>query len=490
MVVQFLKRLNITPLLCTALGTAVGFYILFHCTKPVIAAVVLLSIALFSLLMALSFLNAKSRTLKLYSVCMVTLTVGLVLGICAANVGQNKTVFGLPENKITGIEGVLLEDPRIISGGKAVVSLSLRKCAAGNTLRASGRGEVAVFVSAENTERLKNFGRGAVVFVEGSLRSNEKGNWSLSAKSLHVVKPSPPIERLRTNIRLNLIRRFGGKQWGGLALALLLGIKDNLDTELAVMYRNSGLSYILALSGMHLAILAALITFLLKKPLGLKASAICGAVIILLYCFLVGSMPSLNRAAVMYILGVITVLGALPKKPLSLLSLSFIIQIIATPSAGNSISFILSYLALLGILIIGKALYSLLAGKAPDFLLQPLALSCGAFLATAGVCGSVFGVLAPVGILTGLVMIPLTTVFMIGSIIWLVLDFLSLSALLNPPLSVLYKLMEAIASVSAKVPGISFGALSIIILSLALSLLIVAFEYRRRLSLLKLEAFL
>jgi len=490
MVVQFLKRIRLTPLLCAALGTAVGFYFLFHCARPVTAAIVLLSLALFNLLMVMSSLKPQSRALKLYSVCTIALTVGLVLGICAADAGQNKTAFGLPENKITAIEGVLLEDPRIISGGKALVSVSLRNCAAGNTLRASGRGEVAVFISAENAERLKNFGRGAVVFAEGSLRSNEKGNWSLSAKSLHVVKAPPPIERLRTNIRLNLIKRFGGKDWGGLALALLLGIKDNLDTDLAVMYRNSGLSYILALSGMHLAILAALITFLLKKPLGLKASAICGAVIILLYCFLVGSMPSLNRAAMMYVLGVITVLGALPKKPLSLLSLSFIIQIIATPSAGNSISFILSYLALLGILIIGKALYSLLAGKAPDFLLQPLALSCGAFLATAGVCGSAFGLLAPVGILTGLVMVPLTTVFMIGSIIWLVLDFLSLSALLNLPLSVLYKLMEAIASVSGRVPGISFGALSIIILSLALSLLIIAFEYRRRLSLLKLEAFL
>ena len=489
MVIQFLKRLRITPLLCAALGTAVGFYFLFHCAKPVIAAVVLLSLALFNLLTVMSSLNTQSRALKLYSLCTAALIVGLALGICAADSGQNKVSFGLPENKITAIEGTLLEDPRIISGGKAIVTVTLRSCAAGST-RASGRGEVAVFISAENVERLKHFGRGTVVFAEGSPRLNEKGSWSLSAKSLHVVKAPPPIERLRTNIRLNLIRRFGGKQWGGLALALLLGIKDNLDTELAVMYRNSGLSYILALSGMHLAILAALITFLLKKPLGLKASAICGAAIILLYCFLVGSMPSLNRAAMMYILGVLTLLGALPKKPLSILSLSFIIQIIATPSAGNSISFILSYLALIGILIIGKALYSLLAGKAPDFLLQPLALSCGAFLATAGVCGSTFGLLAPVGIITGLVMVPLTTVFMIGSIIWLALDFLSLSALLNLPLSVLYRVMEVIASVSGKVPGISSGALSIIILSLVFSLLIVVFEYRRRLSLLKLEPFL
>jgi competence protein ComEC len=514
MVIQFLKRLRISPVLCTAIGAAAGFYILFHAAFPVIAAVLLFFLTVFSFLMVLFSLNtqlrinAQPRMLKLYTICSAALTVGLVLGISAAGSGQKEFKFGLPENQITAIEGVLLEDPRIISGGNAMVSVSLRKCASGSTLRVSGSGEITVFFPREYVERLKYFGRGTVIFVEGSLRSNERSSneqssneqssskrknsgqsWSISAKSLHIVKTAPPIERMRTGVRLNLSSRFSGKNWGGLALALLLGIKDNLDTDMAVMYRNAGLSYILALSGMHLAILAALITFLLKKPLGLKASAICGAVIILLYCFLVGSMPSLNRAAMMYLLGVLAILGALPKKPISILSLSFLIQIIITPAAGSTISFILSYLALVGILLIGKPLISLFSGKVPDFLLQPLAVSCGAFLATAGVCSVTFGILAPVGIVIGLVMVPLTTVFMIGSIIWLVLDFFSLSALINLPLSVLYRLMEIIVSAAGKVPGISAGVFAII-LSFVLSLLIIVFEYKRRLVLLRPEPFL
>jgi competence protein ComEC len=252
MVIQFLKRLPVTPVLCAALGTVIGFYILFHAALPVTAAVLLLFTAAFNFLMVLSSLDTQSRALKLYSVCAAALIVGIVLGVCAANAGQNKTVFGFPENKITGIEGVLLEDPRIISGGKAIVSVSLRKCAAGSTLRAVGSGEITIFFSQESAEKLKHFGRGTVIFAEGSLRSNERGNvgrsWSVSAKSLHIVEPPPPIERMRTGVRLSLIKRFSGKPWGGLALALLLGIKDNLDTELAVMYRNAGLSYILALS--------------------------------------------------------------------------------------------------------------------------------------------------------------------------------------------------------------------------------------------------
>jgi competence protein ComEC len=255
------------------------------------------------------------------------------------------------------------------------------------------------------------------------------------------------------------------------------------------MYREAGLSYILALSGMHLAILTALIAFLLKKPLGLKASAVTGAVIIVLYCLLVGPMPSLNRAALMYVLGTFAILGALPKKAMSILSLSFLIQIIITPAAGNSLSFILSYLAMLGILITGKAFSSLLAGKIPGFILDPFSISVGAFLATAGVCSFTFGLIAPAGIIASLAIVPLTTVFMIGSILWLLLDLLSLSVLLSLPLSLIYRLMEIIAVFAGSIPRISASPSLVLVISLILSLLIVALEYRRRVKLLRLQPF-
>jgi competence protein ComEC len=173
-----------------------------------------------------------------------------------------------------------------------------------------------------------------------------------------------------------------------------------------------------------------------------------------------------------------------------LLGLSFLIQIAVSPGSGNSISFILSYLALAGILIIGQPLYSLLSGKAPDFLLQPLTASCGAFLATAGVTGFAFGVLAPIGIIAGLVLVPLTTVFMIGSMVWLVLDMVSISFILNTPLSLVYQLMEKTVSLAGRVPGISTAAPSVILaLSLVLSALILWLRYRQLTALLSLRPF-
>jgi competence protein ComEC len=483
------NRLRFTPVFCAALGTAIGFYLLSSLIPVVSIIFVLASLAVYSFFNVLSSLDRKENLFLLTTVCCVVFTSGLMIGICAANAGRSEVKFSLPQNKITAIEGVLSEDPRIISGGRAIASVSLKRCAGENGLRASSHGEITVFFPQSGAEKIRQFGRGTAVFSEGTLRSSETG-WTFSANSIHVVKRASAIERMRTDIRLNLINRFDGKDWGGLALALLLGIKDNLDTNLAVLYRNAGCSYILALSGMHLAVLAALIALLLKKPLGLKASAITGAVIICLYCFIVGPMPSLNRAALMYLLGVIAILGALPKEPLSILSLSFLIQIIITPASGHSISFILSYLALFGILIIGQPLYSLFAGKAPDILLQPLSASCGAFLATAGVTGFSFGIIVPAGIITGLVLVPLTTVFMIGSMIWLALDFFSLSGILNQPLSLLYQLMEKIVSLAGGIGGISaVNPFVILVFSFVIAFLILGSENYLRKKRLTLQPF-
>jgi competence protein ComEC len=497
---------SITPVLCAAIGAAVGFYCLGSLPGAAVLSVMFVSLAALCFLRVLTDLNvffyheppqtffSKPYTVRERSWLNLffnsfAFIAGLALGVCAEDAGRNVVSFGIAEEKIIAIEGVLLEDPRIISEGRAMASLSLRKNAGSGGLRTSASGEVTVFFPEESADRLREFGRGAAVFCEGRLRENG-GAYTYSADSVHIVKRAPAIERMRTDVRLKLIERFDNPVWGGLALALLVGIRDNLDTNLTLQYRNAGLSYILALSGMHLAVITALIAFLLKRPLGIKAAALAGAFIICLYCFIVGPMPSLNRAAIMYLLGVLAILGALPKESLSVLALSFLIQIMFTPSSGSTISFILSYLAMVGILITGKALSSLFMGKVPDFLLQPLAISLGAFIATSGVCYYIFGSIAPAGIIAGLIIVPATTAFMIGSILYLILDLFSLSFILNLPLALLYKLMENTASVTGNVPALTAARpLEVIVLSLVISLLIAVFEHRRRDALLRLKPF-
>jgi len=501
-----------SPVVCAACGLALAYYCLFPLYRSetitidallILAFVPIGVLSLFRVLASWPLMgDASPQTIQLLRLMPLRLTAfaaGVALGIGMGTNAVQKVSLGIPEDAVQGISGVLLDDPRIVSGGRAMTTLSLKMITGKGRVRVGARGEIVVFFPEGNAERLKEFGRGTEVFAEGVMREgggNFAGSYVLTAEALHITAPAPPLEHFRTNLRLNLAYRFtesssGDPAWGGLALALLLGIRDNLDAGVAALYRDSGCSHILALSGMHLAVLVALLSFLLKKPLGLRFAAICGAIIILAYCYIVGPLPSLNRAALMYLLGVLAVLGMLKKDPLLLLCMAFILQLAITPRAGLSLSFILSYLALAGILIIGESLNGIFKGKIPAFFLLSLSASAGAFLATAGVTAWFFGILRPVGIIASLILTPLTTVFMLGSMAWLALNLVSptLSPLLSYPLSLLYQLMERTAFIAAKMPGIRADPRLVLTLSLLCVALILWFERRRHLAANRLEPF-
>jgi competence protein ComEC len=412
-------------------------------------------------------------------------SLGLALGLGAGGAVPRGISLGLPTETVTGVSGTLLNDPRALADGRGMAQLALRTAADGRGVRSSAAGRLTVFFPDEAIPRLKDFGRGSLVYIDGRLASGE--HLLFRASSAHILKAAPALEQFRTGVRLGLIERFSGgagragRSWGGLALALLLGVRDNLDTDLAGFYQKAGCSHVLALSGMHLAIVSSLIAFFLKRPLGLKAAALTGAVFIFFYVFLVGSQPSLDRAALMYLLGTLAVLGALPRNPGALLGLAFLIQIVIWPGSGLSVSFILSYLALGGILTIGEALRRIFRGRIPGFLLQPLAASLGAFLATSAATAFFFGGLRPVGIAAGLFIVPLTTLFMIGSLAWLAVGLFSpvLASFTGDGLSLVYALMDRLVFGAARFPGVLVSRpFWVLALSLGLSVFIIWFGKR------------
>jgi competence protein ComEC len=521
----------IKPVMCAACGAALSYYCLFpQYRSGVISidgllALVFIPAAFLCLLRALASLailpaeeekeshnslycrelslkrtrnlqiNRHSPRLRVMSFGAAAFAAGLAIGIAAGAYGSDTVYFGIPEKNIRKISGTLLDDPRVVSGGRAMSMLSL-KTADNGRARAASHGQITVFFREENADRLKEFGRGTEILAEGNIRSPgtgtaagfNSGAYTFSADALHITKAAPSLERFRTGLRIGLTERFTGSPrtgaWAGLALALLLGIRDNLDTGFTAQYRNAGCSYILALSGMHLAILVSLLSFLLQKPLGFRTAAVTGAVIITAYCFIVGPLPSLNRAALMYLLGVVSALGMLKRDMLSLLCMAFLLQIMGTPRSGYSLSFILSYLALAGILVIGRGINSALTGKIPPVLLRPFSASVGAFIATAGVTAWFFSDLRPVGILAGLILAPLAAVFMVLSVAWLGLDFIvsPLSFLLGKTLSFLYWLMEKISALSAAVPGVRANPFLVLFLSLLITVPILLLDRRRRIT--------
>jgi competence protein ComEC len=424
--------------------------------------------------------------LRLSFLLLASAALGFSLGLAARRQVPGPPQTGLAEERITALRGRLAEDPRAYNDRRGIGSVDLVGVSGAGGLRASAEGRVPVFFPAEAVAPLKEFGRGCEIYAEGTM-ARWNGELLFRALSVHVLTPAPPLERIRTSFRLALVRKFDGPVWGPLASALLLGVRDDLDTDLSEGFKNSGCSQVLALSGMHLALLSCLIAFFLRPLLGIRAASVVLGIFMLGYVYLSGAQPSLVRSAIMYGLGVFALLAFLKNRPLSSLSLAFIIQIVFQSEAGLSLSFILSYLALAGILLTGEDIHSLLRGKIPEFLGSSLSASLGAFVATAAVCAFFFGTLRPIGIIAGLVIVPLSSLFMVAALAALAASFLlpPLFAPLGFVLTLLYRAMEFSVDFMGKAPGLDSPPAPALIVSVLAAALIFGLKhldlrYRRR----------
>jgi competence protein ComEC len=170
------------------------------------------------------------------------------------------------------------------------------------------------------------------------------------------------------------------------------------------------------------------------------------------------------RAAIMSTLGTIALMSGFKRNMISLLSAAFLIQTVIFPSSANTVSFILSYLALAGILLFSSMFVEFLKGWIPDFLANPLAASLAAFLVTIPVTGAFFGMIRPIGIVAGLFIVPVSTLFMILAIAWfslqaipLVNEFANefLGGIIGKVLDFIYTILDFMVLEAGKFPGLA-----------------------------------
>lgn len=138
----------------------------------------------------------------------------------------------------------------------------------------------------------------------------------------------------------------------GIMAAMLLGEKAGLEEEINELYKNSGISHILAISGVHVSMIGMGLFYLLRRyVMPMKAAACTTALLLILYGELTG-FPIATRRAVLMML---CMLGArfLGQRydRLSALALSAIFQLTISPMSLFQSGFLLSYGTVLGITV-------------------------------------------------------------------------------------------------------------------------------------------
>ncbi|MBA4301348.1 MAG: competence protein ComEC [Cyclobacterium sp.] len=214
-----------------------------------------------------------------------------------------------------------------------------------------------------------------------------------------------------------------------IAAALLLGQKENLDKEIKNAYAETGTMHILAVSGLHVGIIYAILLFPLKG-LRLRSKQKKGylfAVIILIwtYAVLTGFSPSVVRAATMFSLFTVGQMRERKPSSFNILAFSAMIMIVINPDVIFEVGFQLSYVAVAGILLIQPliARFWIPPNMVLEYFWQLTAVSIAAQLATFPLSVYYFHIFPSYFLIANLVIIPLSFLVMQFGIPFLVFSW-------------------------------------------------------------------
>jgi competence protein ComEC len=142
----------------------------------------------------------------------------------------------------------------------------------------------------------------------------------------------------------------------GLLEGILLGNDNNLPVATANAYRDTGTAHIIAISGFNMAILAALFSAFFTKLTNRYWSLPLTAIVLMVYALLVGASPSVMRAAIMAIIAFGGRLVGRKDGALNALGLTAGIMCLISPHLPWDVSFQLSFMATLGLVLFASPL--------------------------------------------------------------------------------------------------------------------------------------
>ena len=215
----------------------------------------------------------------------------------------------------------------------------------------------------------------------------------------------------------------------GLLKGVLLGAKKAVPEEIKTAFAQTGVNHVLAVSGLHVGLIAGAVFFMLKM-LGVSRGMTAGLTIFALvfYALITGLPPSVVRAATM---GCVALLGIVGQRDIdggNILGIAGLGLLIARPQDLFDVGFQLSFVATGGILVLYRPLRDLMPvekGWCDMWIAGPLAVSVAAQVTTLPFVVSYFGLVSIVGLIANLIVVPLVGVgvglgllTVVGFVVW------------------------------------------------------------------------
>lgn len=250
------------------------------------------------------------------------------------------------------------------------------------------------------------------------------------------------------------------QQLRSIALALVLGQKDELDTEVSSAFAASGAMHVLAVSGLHVGLIYLIFSLGFKRlPYAIRKhrwlEAFLSILILVCYALLTGLSPSVMRAVTMFGFMAIGRATGRNSNIYNSLAASALVLLIVDPYLIMSVGFQLSYLAVIGIVYLQPTLYGLLKvqNKLLDRVWAITCVSLAAQIATAPLSMLYFHQFPTYFLVSNLFIIPAAFVILNGGLSVLLFSFFDpICSLIAAALSFVIKLTHLLVSEVSQLP--------------------------------------
>ena len=219
-------------------------------------------------------------------------------------------------------------------------------------------------------------------------------------------------------------------QYGSFLKAILIGDRSDLDFFLQEDFVKTGTVHILAISGLHVGLIAGIVlASLLFLRIPRKAGFLLTLIFLIFYSFAAGSNPPILRATIIF--GVLTIGALINREPetLNSLGLAAILLLLWNPKELFDPSFQLSFVSVASIIIFSPGIDRLFGtgsfqggqfiDRAGHYALKGTSVSIAAWIGTWPFIAAYFNIISPVAVIANFVVIPMLFMITAASFIFL-----------------------------------------------------------------------
>ena len=422
------------------------------------------------LFISLVFLSGRNKKIKTLFLLIVFLLLGFVrIESVKLNEAEILKISKLDNEKIL-VSGRVSEMPEIKNGKQKIIiedveniednlNYELAKFVTLSLSKGDKFSESAILRQAQDdsckingkiivyTERYPEYDLGDIIYLQGKIKIPEDfegfeyRNYLL-AKNIYYILYYPKIELKERNERglynkisnyrkyaNNLIKKIFPQPQAGIVSAMTLAIKSDISEEILEVFNKTGVRHIIAISGLHMTIVAVSLMYILLA-IGLNRNyafyfSILG---IIFFVSLVGFPPSATRAAVMGGLVLFAVkVGRLTNAGNAVIFAGVLMLLYNPNLLRYDTGFQLSFAAVLGIIYIFPKLDNLLK-KYSNFLnIKTIFLiTISAQAAVLPIIINNFGSFSLLSVFANVLILPFVPIVMLGGFLLIIIGSVNL----------------------------------------------------------------